>query len=138
MDYKSILEDFRREGRLREIPPHRAGRGLLDLSGNDYMGLAARQTMFRQGFSERFPEISMSASASRLLASDQRIFGMLENRLEDLYGRPALLFNSGYHANVGTVSALNIPGTLFLPDRYWPVRESGLAMTSSGVPAATT
>ncbi len=117
MDYKSILEDFRREGRLREIPPHRAGRGLLDLSGNDYMGLAARQTMFRQGFSERFPEISMSASASRLLASDQRIFGMLENRLEDLYGRPALLFNSGYHANVGTVSALNIPGTLFLPDR---------------------
>ena len=55
----------------------------------------------------------MSASASRLLASDQRIFGMLENRLEDLYGRPALLFNSGYHANVGTVSALNIPGTLF-------------------------
>ncbi len=71
----------------------------------------------------------MSASASRLLASDQRIFGMLENRLEDLYGRPALLFNSGYHANVGTVSALNIRGHSFLPDGglYMPPPSTALS-----------
>lgn len=117
MGYNEILENFRQEGRFRVIPPHRANQGFLELSNNDYMGLAARQSQFRDLFAERFPDVSMSASASRLLASDQDVFSQLETRLENLYGRPALLFNSGYHANVGTVSALSIPGTLFLPDK---------------------
>ena len=41
----------------------------------------------------------------------------MEVRLAELYGRPALLFNSGYHANTGIVSSLNIPGTLFVADK---------------------
>ncbi len=42
---------------------------------------------------------------------------MLEDRLEELYGKPALLFNSGYHASVGITSALAVPGTLFVCDK---------------------
>lgn len=42
---------------------------------------------------------------------------MLESKLSNLYGRGALLLNSGYHANVGLIQALAIPGTLFLSDK---------------------
>ena len=59
----------------------------------------------------------MSASASRLLASEQEIFYSLEAYLEDKYKKPAILFNSGYHANVGLVTSLNVAGTLWLADK---------------------
>lgn len=115
--YGERLKELASEGRLRAVPRHRAGSGLLDLCSNDYMGMAARQAEWREEFRSRFGDVSMTASASRLLASDQRVFAGLETFLADSYGRPALLFNSGYHANVGIVSALDLPGTLWLADR---------------------
>lgn len=115
-DYSEILATLNEEGRLRRIPPHRKGR-FLDLSGNDYMGLAAQAGEWREEFAARFNDVAMSASASRLLASDQQVFHDLEAFLEKSYGRPALMFNSGYHANVGLVSSLDIPGTLWLTDK---------------------
>ena len=49
----------------------------------------------------------MSASASRLLAGRQSAFTAFERCLKEAYaGRDALLFNSGYHANTGMVSAI--------------------------------
>ena len=115
-DYSEILATLNEEGRLRRIPPHRKGR-FLDLSGNDYMGLAAQAGKWREEFAARFNDVAMSASASRLLASDQQVFHDLEAFLEKSYGRPALMFNSGYHANVGLVSSLDIPGTLWVTDK---------------------
>lgn len=115
--YRRILESLAAEDRLRSLPPHRAGSNVLDLCSNDYMGLANRRQEWREEFIRRFGDVSMTASASRLLAPDQRVFRALENRLENEYGRPALLFNSGYHANVGIVSALDVPGTLWVADR---------------------
>lgn len=115
--YRGILAGLEAEGRLRRIPGHRAGGGLLDLCSNDYMGLAARAGEWREEFRARFGDVAMTSSASRLLASDQKVYTALESWLEASYGRPALLFNSGYHANVGVVSALDIPGTLWLADK---------------------
>lgn len=115
--YSDILDRLRHEGRLRRIPPHRDVSEVVDLCSNDYMGMARRAGEWRREFADRFPDVAMSASASRLLASDQNVFNLLEARLEKEYGRPALLFNSGYHANVGTVSALDVPGTLWLADK---------------------
>lgn len=59
----------------------------------------------------------MSASASRLLQRDQGLHNALEHLLDTLYGKKTLLFNSGYHANVGALSALSIPGTLIVSDK---------------------
>lgn len=115
--YKQILDTYSQEGRLREIPRHQAGSELINLTLNDYMGLGARSEEFMEEFRKRFPLVSMTSSASRLLATDQDVYAELERYLANAYGKPALLFNSGYHANTGTVSALNIAGTLWLTDK---------------------
>ncbi len=115
--YKKILDTYSQEGRLREIPHHQSGNELINLTLNDYMGLGARNGEFMEEFRRRFPHVSMTSSASRLLATDQDVYAELERHLTEAYGKPALLFNSGYHANTGTVSALNISGTLWLTDK---------------------
>ncbi|MDE6792740.1 MAG: 8-amino-7-oxononanoate synthase [Muribaculaceae bacterium] len=114
--YSEILQDFAEEKRLRRLPEELAP-GLIDLSSNDYMSLGEHCKELIPEFMERFPDASFSSSASRLLSSKQKYHKKLESLLESLYGKPALLFNSGYHANVGCISALTLPSTLFICDR---------------------
>ena len=117
LNYEKILQGFRDESSLRTRPADRSGSEVLDLCSNDYMGLRHLMPEMRKEFDARFPDVSFSASASRLLSVEQNIHRQLEDRFAELYGRPALLFNSGYHANTGIVSSLNIPGTLFVADK---------------------
>lgn len=114
--YSDHLGHLEKEGRLRRIPAEYRP-GMVDLCSNDYLGLATHMPELQKEFSRRFGDAPMSSSASRLLSGHQRHYAMLEERLGDLYGRKALLFNSGYHANTGCISALNQPGTLFVCDK---------------------
>lgn len=97
------------------------GERLLNLASNDYLGL---QILWRERIAEFLHHASkegayMSASSSRLLSGDFPIFSRLESLIAGLYGRDCLLFNSGYHANVGMMSALGRLGNvLFLIDEY--------------------
>ena len=111
-----ILSTLRQENRLRAIPSE-AGERMLDLSSNDYLSLAQRCDEFREEFLDRFSDASFSSSASRLLSTKQKHHNELEEYLSTLYGKPALLFNSGYHANVGCIGALSLPSTLILCDK---------------------
>lgn len=114
--YRDILQKYVDESRFRHIPADRTSPGRIDLSSNDYLGLAScGSVIFRDLISDE--SVCFSSSASRLLASRQNAYNKLECKLETLYGRPALLFNSGYHANTGCISALSIPGTVFLTDK---------------------
>ena len=109
--YADILGRLEQENRLRCIPRVRC-KVRYNLSDNDYLGI--------RGQLELPPEIQMlsaSASASRLLACDQEQFNRLEETLAQMYNRPVRLYNSGYHANVGTLSALSIDGTLIVSDK---------------------
>lgn len=115
--YKTFLDSCSAEQRLRTLPPHRNADEWLDLTSNDYMGLSRLDALLRREFNASFPDAGFSASASRLLALDQKYHDMLERYLSDLYSRPALLFNSGYHANCGIIAALNLPKTLFVADK---------------------
>lgn len=115
--YKEILNKCREENRLRTVPEHRMDSGLIDLTSNDYMGLAENSLELKAEFFDRFGYPDMTSSASRLLASNQEVYLKLENYLGQLYDRPTLLFNSGYHANTGILSALSIPGTLIISDK---------------------
>ncbi len=116
---KSILEELDSSGNLRTVALQDAEPSLVDLSSNDYLGLAA-DTSLRESFlsGEAAASAPLSASASRLLASSQKFFTSLETTLSQAYGSPALLFNSGYHANTGIVGALgSIKSTYIIADK---------------------
>lgn len=116
---EETLRRLAAEGNLRAIPPE-ADPGVVDLSSNDYLGLAD-DIALRARFLESHPAeaLLMTSSASRLLAPRQRAYEALERLLADSYGasRSALLFNSGYHANTGLVSAIADKHTLVVADR---------------------
>lgn len=114
---EKTLEELSASGNLRAIPGDTPA-GLVDLSSNDYLGLAVRDDLRDAFFDEcggRLP--LMTSSASRLLAGSQSSYDRFESLLRDLYGAPALTFNSGYHANTGLVSSLADRSTLIVADR---------------------
>lgn len=116
-EYADILERFDQESRLRVIPQDRTSIPRIDMTSNDYLGLGAAWNKFMPEFKNRYPDASFSSSASRLLSARQDNHLNLENFLGSLYNKEVLLFNSGYHANVGIIQALAIPGTIFLCDK---------------------
>lgn len=116
--FNTRLQELAGSGNLRAIPADGAGMPLIDFSSNDYLGLATdtdlRQDFFKNTAEE---ELLMTASASRLLARRQDAFNRLEAVIEKCYASPALLFNSGYHANTGLISALADKDCTILADK---------------------
>lgn len=104
-------------GNLRRLPDE-GDCEMVDLSSNDYLGLGARHDLAEQFYASADPtELELSAVASRLLSARQRVYRDLETFIGRLYGREALLFNSGYHANTGIIGAIADKRTLILADR---------------------
>lgn len=92
------------------------GRELLNFSSNDYLGLAnepsvgaaAQAAIARHG---------VGSGASRLVVGDTAAHQSLEQALAPFFGvERALLFNSGYAANVGALTALFGPGDVVFSD----------------------
>lgn len=115
--YFETLSRLRRENNFRALPSGVTDKGIIDLSSNDYLGIAADSDLHREFMDGEGRELSLSASASRLLAADQREFQRFESLLNEYYGGRALLFNSGYHANSGAVASLAKNGTLIVADK---------------------
>lgn len=117
--YHDTIASLGESGNLRTIPAASTDRHLIDLSSNDYLGLADDENLRKEFFTTHdATSLPMTSAASRLLAGRQEEHSSLERYLGELYGRPVLLANSGYHANVGQVSALcSAPGTLIVADK---------------------
>lgn len=129
--YEKKLQSLEIKGRLRGLRPlqkfaggkvHYNGRTLLNLSSNDYLGLGqdrALRMRFYEGIQGEYEEhYSLAASSSRLLSGDSKLAHDLEHDLATAYGtEAALLFNSGYHANIGILPALYGKGDLILSDK---------------------
>jgi len=122
------LEGLRRQDRYRELPDITSRRGkeltmngrtLLNLSSNDYLGLGD-DSLLLAGYMETLAEkgYAMTSSSSRLLTGNHPLYDTLEGALAALYRREAaLVFNSGYHANIGILPALTNRHDLVLSDR---------------------
>lgn len=125
--YEEQLDELKTQGNFRqfrsniqtdrwiEIDQQR----MLNLSSNDYLGLAAN-TQLREQFFDETPNSQrwMSSSSSRLLTGNFPAYELLEQSLTHAFhGRAVLLFNSGYHMNIGILPALADSKTLILADK---------------------
>ena len=126
------LEVLRENERFRVLPEtgkrsgcsiESEGRLFLNLSSNDYLGIGDDEQLRREYLLAFNPErdaerYSLTSSSSRLLTGNHRLYGELEEVLAALYGgEAALVFNSGYHANIGMLPALTTRHDLILCDR---------------------
>lgn len=126
------LEQLRADGAFRRLPAFERregpwvwleGRRLLNLSSNDYLGLAAdaqlQRTFLRQAAEDPTVDgFGLGATASRLLAGNHPACRRLEQDLAAAFGREsALVTSSGYHANCGWLAALAGPQDAVFSDR---------------------
>ena len=82
------------------------GRRVLSLCSNNYLGLANHPVVC-EAAARAARDLGVGAGASRLISGSMRVHEELEAQLAAFKGTPAaLLFNSGYQANVGTITAL--------------------------------
>ena len=125
--YASQLDDLKKQGNLRQFTANIQmgrdiqinNRSMLNLSSNDYLGLAVDERI-REEFFDLTPisEQRMSSSSSRLLTGNFPEYEQLEHTLSQLFeNRSVLLFNSGYHMNIGILPALCDSKTLILADK---------------------
>lgn len=121
------LDVLKQNGNLRQFSAnvqqgrfiHIHERQMLNLASNDYLGLASDLQLREQFFDETpVKQRAMSSSSSRLLTGNFPEFEQLEASLSQAFaGRAALLFNSGYHMNIGILPALADAKTLILADK---------------------
>ncbi len=96
---------------------HGPERSLIDLSSNDYLSLSNHPAL-KQAAVRAIEELGTGAGGSRLLGGDLALHHQLESRMAQFKGKAAaLVFNSGYQANIGLVSALCQKGDAIFCDR---------------------
>ncbi|QCP00697.1 8-amino-7-oxononanoate synthase [Arthrobacter sp. 24S4-2] len=107
-----------RRGLVRRPLPRDADEQFIDLASNDYLGLAAdpRVTAAAASAASLW---GAGATSSRLVAGTTRLHLELEQELAVMAGaETALVFSSGYLANIGVITALGGPGTLIVADEH--------------------
>jgi 8-amino-7-oxononanoate synthase len=106
----------RRAGLRRRLRPRGADSALLDLAGNDYLGLTRHPEVTRAG-SEACLRWGAGSTGSRLVTGSTALHAELEAELADFTGaEAALVFASGYAANLAAVTALTAAGGLVVSD----------------------
>ncbi|MDR1593485.1 MAG: 8-amino-7-oxononanoate synthase [Prevotellaceae bacterium] len=94
------------------------GKRYLNLSSNDYLGISGIKDFQREFFEKLDLNcFVMGALSSRLLTGNDAAVENLENYLSKLYGKECLVYNSGYHANVGILPTLAEKSDLIVADR---------------------
>jgi 8-amino-7-oxononanoate synthase len=91
---------------------------LIDLAGNDYLGLSTHPEVVDAAV-RATREYGAGAGSSRLVAGTLAVHEQLQAELAEFTKRPAALaFSTGYHANLGAVTALADADTLIVSDAH--------------------
>jgi 8-amino-7-oxononanoate synthase len=105
-------------GLTRRLRPRAADDPVIDLAGNDYLGLA-RHPAVVEAAAKALQGYGLGATGSRLVRGSTDEHAALETDLADWLGtEQALIYSSGYLANLGAVRALAGRETLVLSDAY--------------------
>tara|TARA_R110000868_G_scaffold107306_1_gene293608 strand:- start:3881 stop:5038 length:1158 start_codon:yes stop_codon:yes gene_type:complete len=114
----NVLENRKKEDTFRSL---NSLDGLIDFLSNDYLGFATNETLFSKTFQLLLTEsiASNGSGGSRLLSGNHKLYQKLEPLLAAFYkSNAALVFNSGYDANMGLFSALPQRGDLVFYDEF--------------------
>ncbi|TXG37009.1 aminotransferase class I/II-fold pyridoxal phosphate-dependent enzyme [Seonamhaeicola maritimus] len=93
----------------------------IDFSSNDYLGFSKNETIFdnAHNYLTGHKIKQNGATGSRLLSGNHPLYSVIESILSDFHkSESALIFNSGYNANVGFFSAVPQRGDVILYDEY--------------------
>ncbi|GAB3039924.1 aminotransferase class I/II-fold pyridoxal phosphate-dependent enzyme [Spirosoma pulveris] len=110
------LADYQQKGLLRKL---RTADEAVDFCSNDYLGFARSAELKRaiQEAAARHVTMRTGATGSRLLAGQTELAQAVEQELAIFYGtEAALIFNSGYDANIGLLACLPRRGDTLLTD----------------------
>lgn len=126
-DYENILNELKNHSHFRDLKDFEGkdekyiyykGKKLLNLSSNNYLNFADNKTITEQFLQDSGINYSFGSASARLLTGTLPIYNDLENLLSQMYGKEkALVYNSGYHANVGISSALCQKGDVVFSDK---------------------
>ncbi len=126
-DYKKILDELKKHSHFRDLKDYEGkdekfifwkGKKLLNLSSNNYLNFADNRQITEEFLADVGSEYSFGSASARLLTGTLPVYKELENLISGLYGKEkTLLYNSGYHANVGISSALNQRGDVVFSDK---------------------
>ncbi|MBV9160821.1 MAG: 8-amino-7-oxononanoate synthase [Pseudonocardiales bacterium] len=117
LDWLDEAAAVRRTAGLRRVlRPRPAFEPVIDLASNDYLGLA-RDLRVAQGAMRAARTWGTGSTGSRLVTGSTELHSQLEDELAAFCGAAAaLVFSSGYTANLGAVTALSGRGALVVSD----------------------
>jgi 8-amino-7-oxononanoate synthase len=123
LDALTVRDQFRVRSRVDTLDPGHPercfvdGRALINFCSNDYLGLRAHPELIRAA-SEGMRSYGVGAGAAHLVCGHSAEHAALELELAAFLGRErALLFSTGYLANLGVLSALSGRHDVVLADR---------------------
>lgn len=126
-DYEKILDKLKHHSHFRDLKNFEKkdekyiyfrGKKLLNLSSNNYLNFADNKKITQEFLDFAGNKYSFGSASARLLTGTLPVYKELEELLSNLYNKDAtLLYNSGYHANVGISSAINQKGDVIFSDK---------------------
>lgn len=107
-----------RAGLARQVHPRPPADGAVDLAGNDYLGLSRHPEVLAAA-AEALAGYGLGATGSRLVRGSTAAHAALEEELAGWLGTGrALVYSSGYLANLGALKALAGPRTVLVADAH--------------------
>lgn len=126
-NYSEILDHLKANSHFRNIKNFDAkdekyifynGQKLVNLSSNNYLGFADNKKITKEFLNEVGDKYSFGSASARLLTGTLPVYKELEDLISQLFRKEkTLLFNSGYHANVGINSCIVGKGDVIFSDK---------------------
>ncbi|OBQ56985.1 pyridoxal phosphate-dependent aminotransferase family protein [Tamlana sp. s12] len=112
------LESRKTDNALRELGK---SNDLVDFSSNDYLGFSKNETIFKASHALLNEQnmLQNGATGSRLLSGNHKLYPIVEKQLANFHNsESALIYNSGYDANIGFFASVPQRGDIILYDAY--------------------
>tara|TARA_R100000935_G_C2834057_1_gene166967 strand:- start:950 stop:2113 length:1164 start_codon:yes stop_codon:yes gene_type:complete len=113
---EQILENRKQQNAFRVL---NSSNNRIDFASNDYLGFAVNSELFSetQRILKEFNLHHNGATGSRLLSGNHKLYPLAEDQIADFHkADAALIFNSGYDANIGFFSAIPQKGDFIFYD----------------------